>query len=95
MKKKFKMFIFAAMILLVVSQSLQIILNASNIYQDPNYQLNGTVGSKTYWMSLATDAWQYFQVGTSVDSATGLHSAALNYPYFTDWDLRRLYSSHH
>ncbi len=81
------MLIFAAVILIVASQSLQLILNASNIYQDPNSQLNGTVGSKTYWMSLATDAWQYFQMGTGVDSATGLHSAGLNYPYFTDWDL--------
>ncbi len=25
-----------------------------------------------YWMSLATNAWQYFQVGKGVNSATGL-----------------------
>lgn len=87
MDKKFKILISAAIILLVTSQSLQIILNPSDIYQDPNSQLNGAVGSKTYWMSLATDAWQYFQVGTSVDPVTGLHVASLDYPYFTDWDL--------
>ncbi len=59
----------------------------TDIYSDPNSQLNGAVGSETYWVSLATNAWQYFQVGASVDSVTGLHGAALNYPYFTDWDL--------
>jgi len=85
--KKFKMLILAAIILLVASQGLQILLNSSNVFQDPNYRLNGTVGSKTYWMSLATDAWQYFQVGTSVNLVTGLHVAGLEYPYFTDWDL--------
>ena len=84
MDKKFKLLIFAAIILLVASQGLQLILNASDNSQIPD---SGAVGSKTYWMSLATDAWQYFQVGTSVDSTTGLHGAALNYPYFTDWDL--------
>jgi len=36
---------------------------------------------------LANNAWKYFQPGVSVDSTTGLHSAGLGYPYFTDWDL--------
>jgi hypothetical protein len=38
-------------------------------------------------MSLATNAWQYFQVGNGVNSATGLHASGQGYPYFTDWDL--------
>lgn len=87
MDKKFKLLIFAAIILLVASQGMQLLLNAFDNSQNPGSELNGAVGSNTYWMSLATDAWQYFQVGTSVDSTTGLHGAALNYPYFTDWDL--------
>ena len=33
------------------------------------------------------NAWKYYQPGVAVDSTTGLHSAGLGYPYFTDWDL--------
>lgn len=40
-----------------------------------------------YWMTLAINAWQYFRPGTGVNSKTGLHSATLDYPHFTDWDL--------
>jgi hypothetical protein len=45
------------------------------------------VVDQSYWLRLANNAWNYFQPGVSVDSTTGLHSAALDYPYFTDWDL--------
>src|SRR3990172_11093608 len=40
-----------------------------------------------YWLSLAKNAWNYFQPGKGVDAATGLHQASLDWPYFTDWDL--------
>lgn len=40
-----------------------------------------------YWIDMATNAWQYFQVGNGVNSATGLQSSGQGYPYFTDWDL--------
>jgi hypothetical protein len=42
---------------------------------------------REYWLRLATDAWKYYQPGVGVDSTSGLHSASLGYPYFTDWDL--------
>jgi hypothetical protein len=42
---------------------------------------------RAYWLRLANNAWNYFQPGVGVDSTTGLHSAGLGYPYFTDWDL--------
>jgi hypothetical protein len=41
----------------------------------------------TYWLNLAQNAWEYFQPGKGVDSATGLHQAGLWFPDFTDWDL--------
>jgi hypothetical protein len=36
---------------------------------------------------MAEDAWQYFQPGRGVDAETGLHSATIDWPHFTDWDL--------
>src|SRR3990170_303769 len=51
-----------------------------------NYQVD-SIGSRTYWLQLARNAWEYFQPGKGVDATTGLHGAAVGYPYFTDWDL--------
>jgi hypothetical protein len=45
------------------------------------------VVDQAYWLRLANNAWNYYQPGVSLDSNTGLHSAGLGYPYFTDWDL--------
>jgi hypothetical protein len=42
---------------------------------------------QAYWLRLANNAWNYYQPGVSVDPTTGLHSAGLGWPYFTDWDL--------
>ena len=50
-------------------------------------QQGGLVVDRAYWMGLANNAWRYFQPGVAVDSATGLQSAGLGFPYFTDWDL--------
>src|SRR3972149_6233480 len=43
--------------------------------------------SKSFWLKLAKNAWEYFQPGKGVDATTGLHGATIDYPYFTDWDL--------
>ena len=43
--------------------------------------------SKEYWMGMAERAWEYFQPGKGVNPTTGLHSAGLYWPYFTEWDL--------
>jgi hypothetical protein len=45
------------------------------------------VVDRSYWLRLANNAWKYYQPGVGVDSSSGLHSASLGYPYFTDWDL--------
>ena len=50
-------------------------------------QQSSLVVDRSYWLRLANNAWNYFQPGVGVDSSTGLHSAGLGYPYFTDWDL--------
>jgi hypothetical protein len=42
---------------------------------------------KDYWMGLARSAWQYFLPGKGVIAQTGLHSAGMGFPYFTEWDL--------
>jgi hypothetical protein len=48
---------------------------------------NADVGSKSFWKTLATNAWEYFQPGKGVDATTGLHLASIGYPHFTEWDL--------
>ena len=45
------------------------------------------VVDRVYWISVASNAWKYFQPGVGVDSTTGLHSAGLGFLYLTDWDL--------
>jgi hypothetical protein len=72
------------MVVVVASQGLWLAENSSvnQVIQNPPI-----VDSTAYWMSLATNAWQYFQVGNGVNSATGLHASGQGYPYFTDWDL--------
>ena len=60
------------MVVVVASQGFWLAENASvnQVAQNP-----AVLTSSAYWMSLATDAWQYFQVGNSVNSATGLHAS--------------------
>jgi hypothetical protein len=51
---------------------------------------NGTDDSsneREYWINLAEKAWQFYQPGKGVNSQTGLHSAGIDWPYFTEWDL--------
>jgi hypothetical protein len=82
---RFSVLVFAViMVVVVASQGLWLAENSSvnQVIQTPP-----VVDSAAYWMSLATNAWQYFQVGNSVNSATGLHASGQGYPYFTDWDL--------
>ncbi len=50
-------------------------------------QQNSSIVDKAYWQRLATNAWRYFQPGVGVDPITGLESAGLSFPLFTDWDL--------
>jgi hypothetical protein len=45
------------------------------------------VMNSSVWRAVAQQAWQYFQIGTGVDSTTGLPAAGIGYNYFTDWDL--------
>ncbi|MBE3116770.1 DUF3131 domain-containing protein, partial [Candidatus Bathyarchaeota archaeon] len=42
---------------------------------------------KNVWKAVGANAWNYFQPDVGVDSSTGLPSAGLGWPYFTDWDL--------
>ena len=81
---RFSVLVFAViMVVVVASQGFWLAENSSvnQVIKTPG--VDGTA----YWMSLATNAWQYFQVGNSVNSATGLHASGQDYPYFTDWDL--------
>ena len=50
-------------------------------------QTSSLTVNNSYWLNLATNAWNYFQPGFGVDATTGLHGAELTWPYFTDWDL--------
>ena len=42
--------------------------------------------ASSFWLSLAGNAWNYFQPGIGVDPTTGLHRGGVNYFAFTDWD---------
>jgi Protein of unknown function (DUF3131) len=73
---------------LILTVVLLVVLLASPVYlQIGNNELKPVVGSRTYWKALAANAWEYFQPGKGVNTATGLHGAGLGYPYFTEWDL--------
>ena len=39
------------------------------------------------WLNWARTAWQYYQPGVGVNSASGLHRATLSWHCFTDWDV--------
>ncbi len=43
--------------------------------------------ASTFWLTLAGDAWKYFQPGVGVDAQTGLPWGTLSWPYYSDWDL--------
>lgn len=40
-----------------------------------------------YWLTLARNAWNYFQPGAGVCAETGIAGADIGHPYLTDWDL--------
>lgn len=72
---------------IVVSVIIIVVLLASPAFLPmSNHQVN-TADGEVYWKKMAEDAWQYFQPGKGVDADTGLHSATLDWPHFTDWDL--------
>lgn len=67
-------------VLILVSIS-QLLMPVSNYIQDD------TASNQAYWLSLAKKAWQFFEPGQALNTQTGLHSASLDWPYFTEWDL--------
>jgi hypothetical protein len=83
MTRKIKTFLSLALIFLVSIGTFQLLASASYIPINPPLP----VGSEAYWSNLARNAWQYFEPGASVNTATGLHSAVKGWPYFTLWDL--------
>lgn len=43
--------------------------------------------SNTTWLTIAQDAWSFYQPGRGVDSTTGLPASSVGWNHFTDWDL--------
>ena len=73
--------------LAVASVIIIVLLFASQAFLPMgNHQVN-PAGDRAYWTELAENAWEYFQPGKGVNPTTGLHSAGLYWPYFTEWDL--------
>ncbi|MBT0158549.1 DUF3131 domain-containing protein [Candidatus Bathyarchaeota archaeon A05DMB-2] len=72
---------------IVVAILLALLIASPFYFQLGNNQVKTIRGSKTYWMAMAENAWEYYQPGKGVNPQTGLHGAGLNYPYFTSWDL--------
>ena len=71
----------------VVCLIIVLILIAGQVFVVPSHAQNDNPQNRVYWMNLANNAWRYFWVDNGVNRQTGLHSAGLNWPYFTDWDL--------
>ena len=70
----------------VVCSIIVLILNAGQVFVVPSHAQNDNPQNRVYWMNLANNAWRYFWVDNGVNRQTGLHSAGLNWPYFTDWN---------
>jgi hypothetical protein len=70
-----------------VMATIMMLVLFTSISSLPNGDGQVDTTSKSNWLQLAKNAWEYFQPGKGVNEITGLHSANLYYPYFTDWDL--------
>ena len=46
-----------------------------------------TSNVRTYWMNLASKAWEFYAPGQALNTQTGLYGASLDWPYFTEWDV--------
>jgi hypothetical protein len=77
-KTKYRNVILGVLILLCISQLL---MPVSNCNQDD------TLSDQEFWLSRANGAWRFFEPGQALNTQTGLHSASLDWPYFTEWDL--------
>ena len=67
---------------------LMILLGVAQLFVPVTKGQQGSlVVDRAYWLSLANNAWKYYQPGFGVDSTTGLHGTSQDFPYFTDWDL--------
>jgi hypothetical protein len=42
--------------------------------------------SSTFWLSIAQNTWNYFQLGIGVYASAGLPQSNTGYTGFTDWD---------
>jgi hypothetical protein len=42
--------------------------------------------SSDFWLTVASNAWRFFQPGVGVDSTTGLPENGVGSSFFTDWD---------
>jgi hypothetical protein len=73
--------------IVAISLMTSIIMLASHSFWYGNSRHESSSDIGTYWIGLAEKAWEYFQPSKAVDAVTGLHSAGLGWPYFTDWDL--------
>ena len=62
-------------------------LVASSAFNVRGAAEENTGNSSDFWLKLGQDAWNYFQVGISVNPNTGLASNNAGSNEFTDWDL--------
>jgi len=53
----------------------------------PTHDVQKAQAAPSYWITWANNAWRYFQPDIGVIRSTGLSTAGLGYPYFTEWDL--------
>ncbi len=76
---------FLFKILIVILASL--LVSASFSIFSINAAENSDEVNSSFWLTLAKYAWNYFQPGNGVVTATGLAGADIGNPQLTDWDL--------
>ena len=71
---------------LKITTIVLIIFSATSLVGGATAQESTSHDSSKFWLTLAGNAWNYFQPGVGVDATTGLVLGSTVYPYITDWD---------
>jgi hypothetical protein len=72
---------------ILIAFSILFILLVSQIVIPTSIAADNSSIERTYWLNLASRAWDFYAPRQSLNTQTGLYAASLDWPYFTEWDL--------